>query len=181
MKSGDVEEKRSLGRYQRSPPAQQTPGCLLCLCLHVLSSLACPSLHPLPASQPNPPGTLQAWVLPVHPPPPLHTAPAPFPPLVSWLPCCWLSCRLHVLVTQWSLQRGPLLLTTPLALAPASPRSTLRTCPPCVAHTVPPPPPSHPKTRIFPQHPRVTLSSNPQMSLESLQALAFFASSSQGP
>lgn len=97
------------------------------------SSLAFPGLHPLRASQPNPPGTLQAWVLPVHPPPPRHTAPAPFPPLVSWLPCCWLSCRLHVLVTQWSPQRGPLLLTPPLALAPASPRSTLRTSPPCVS------------------------------------------------
>lgn len=56
---------------------------------------------------------------------------SPPPPLVSWLPCCRLSCRLHVLVTQWSLQRGPLLLTPPSTLAPASPCSTLRTSPPC--------------------------------------------------
>lgn len=57
MKSGDVEEKRSLGRYHRSPPAQQTPGCLLFLCLHPLPSLACPGAHlpppPPRASQPN--------------------------------------------------------------------------------------------------------------------------------
>lgn len=89
------------------------------------------TLRGQPGCSPDPPGP----VLPVLPaPPPPHNTLLQLhfpPPLVSWLPCCWLSCRLHVLVTQWSPQRGPLLLTPPTAHAPASPRSTLRTSPPC--------------------------------------------------
>lgn len=137
MKSGDVEEKRSLGRYHRSPPAQQTPGCLLFLCLHPLPSLACPGAHlpphprgPASLTYTRDPPSLGAASPPS--PTPTHCSSSNSPPLVSWLPCCWLSCRLHVLVTQWSPQRGPHLLTPPLALAPAAPRSTLSTSPPPV-------------------------------------------------
>lgn len=120
------EEPPALQPRGASPPSSQGP--------HLFSSSPDPGASPPHSEGP-------AWLLPGplepgaarptrHPHPTLLQLCFP-PPLVSWLPCCWLSCRLHVLVTQWSPQRGPLLLTPPLALAPASPRSTLRSSPPC--------------------------------------------------
>lgn len=138
MKSGDVEERsEEPGRCGRRPPAQQTPKCLPPSTLAPNSSLAQPGLGASPPHSERPaellPGPSRPSAASSAPPPP-HNTPLQLrfpPPLVSWLPCCWLSCRLHVLVTQWSRQRGPLLLTPPTAHAPASPRSTLRTSLPC--------------------------------------------------
>lgn len=136
MKSGDVEEKRGAWGVVvvEKAPAQQTPVCLISLHLGppTVPQPVWPTspLRGQPQLLPRPSSLSTASLAPPPPARPQHTAPALFPPLVSWLPCCWLSCRLHVLVTQWSPQRGPLLLTPPLALAPASPRSTLRTSPP---------------------------------------------------